>query len=153
MQRRRFDPWSGRSPDRGHATHPRILAWRIPWTEEPGALQSMGSHRVGNDCGYWAGTHAGPVKRIEIRAVSPEASLERSVLFTLFNTHNTHTHTHTHTHTWTASTPWNLRETQIKATRRYHLTRVKWPLSKSLQTISAGEGVETTEPPTLMPGR
>ena len=135
MQRRRFDPWSGRSPDRGHATHPRILAWRIPRTEEPGALQSMGSHRVGNDCGYWAGTHAGPVKRIQIRAVSPEASLERSVLFTLFKTH-----------TRTASTPWNLRETQIKTTRRYHLTRVKWPLSKSLQTISAGAGVETTEP-------
>ena len=26
-----------------------ILAWRIPWTEEPGGLQSMGSHRVGHD--------------------------------------------------------------------------------------------------------
>ena len=31
------------------ATHSRILAWRIPWTEEPGRLQSMGSHRVGHD--------------------------------------------------------------------------------------------------------
>ena len=29
------------------ATHSSILAWRIPWTEEPGGLQSMGSHRVG----------------------------------------------------------------------------------------------------------
>ena len=28
------------------ATHSRILAWRIPWTEEPGGLQSMASHRV-----------------------------------------------------------------------------------------------------------
>ena len=28
------------------ATHSSILAWRIPWTEEPGGLQSMGSHRV-----------------------------------------------------------------------------------------------------------
>ena len=28
------------------ATHSSILAWRIPWTEEPGVLQSMGSHRV-----------------------------------------------------------------------------------------------------------
>ena len=26
------------------ATHSRVLAWRIPWTEEPGGLQSMGSH-------------------------------------------------------------------------------------------------------------
>ena len=31
------------------ATHSRILAWRIPWTEEPGRLQSMGSPRVGYD--------------------------------------------------------------------------------------------------------
>ena len=30
------------------ATHPRILAWRILWTEEPGGLQSMGSQRVGH---------------------------------------------------------------------------------------------------------
>ena len=28
------------------ATHSNILAWRIPWTEEPGGLQSMGSQRV-----------------------------------------------------------------------------------------------------------
>ena len=33
------------------ATHSSPLAWRIPWTEEPGGLQSMGSWRVGND---WA---------------------------------------------------------------------------------------------------
>ena len=31
------------------ATHSGILAWRIPWMEEPGGLQSMGSHRVGHD--------------------------------------------------------------------------------------------------------
>ena len=31
------------------ATHCSILAWRIPWTEEPGGLQSMGSQRVGHD--------------------------------------------------------------------------------------------------------
>ena len=31
------------------ATHSRILAWRIPWAEEPGGLQSMGSHRVGHN--------------------------------------------------------------------------------------------------------
>ena len=30
-------------------THSRILAWRIPWTEEPGRLQSTGSQRVGHD--------------------------------------------------------------------------------------------------------
>ena len=31
------------------AAHSGILAWRIPWTEEPGRLQSMGSQRVGRD--------------------------------------------------------------------------------------------------------
>ena len=31
------------------ATHTSILAWRIPWTEEPGGLQSTGLQRVGND--------------------------------------------------------------------------------------------------------
>ena len=35
--------------DQGKATHSSILAWRIPWTEEPGRLQSMGSQRVGHD--------------------------------------------------------------------------------------------------------
>ena len=37
--------------EEGLATHSSILAWRIPWTEEAGGLQSMGSQRVGHD---WA---------------------------------------------------------------------------------------------------
>ena len=36
-------PRSGRSPEEGMATHSSILAWRIPWTEEPGRLQSIAS--------------------------------------------------------------------------------------------------------------
>ena len=35
------------------ATHSSILAWRIPWTEEPGGLQSMGSQRVIHDWVTW----------------------------------------------------------------------------------------------------
>ena len=35
--------------EKGPATHSSILAWGIPWTEEPGGLQSMGSQRVGHD--------------------------------------------------------------------------------------------------------
>ena len=35
-------PGLGTSPGGGHATHSSILAWRIPWTEEPRGLQSMG---------------------------------------------------------------------------------------------------------------
>ena len=33
--------------EEGMASHSSIFAWRIPWTEEPGGLQSMGPHRVG----------------------------------------------------------------------------------------------------------
>ena len=35
--------------EKGMATHSSILGWRIPWTEKPGGLQSVGSHRVGHD--------------------------------------------------------------------------------------------------------
>ena len=35
--------------EKGTATHSSILAWRIPWTEEPGRLQSMGLQRVRHD--------------------------------------------------------------------------------------------------------
>ena len=35
--------------EKGMAIHSSILAWRIPWTEEPGGLQSIGSQRVGHD--------------------------------------------------------------------------------------------------------
>ena len=37
------------SLEEGMATHSSILTWRIPWSEEPGGLQSMGSQRVGHD--------------------------------------------------------------------------------------------------------
>ena len=37
--------------EKGTATHSNLLAWRIPWTEEPGGLQSMGLQRVRHD---WA---------------------------------------------------------------------------------------------------
>ena len=41
-------PGSGRSLEKGMATHSSNLAWRIPWTEEPGGLLSIGSQRVGH---------------------------------------------------------------------------------------------------------
>ena len=42
-----FDPWVGkRSLEEGVATHSSLLAWRIPWTEKPGGLQSIGLQRV-----------------------------------------------------------------------------------------------------------
>ena len=42
-------PELGRSLEVGMATHSSILAWRMPWTEEPGGLQSIGSQTVGHD--------------------------------------------------------------------------------------------------------
>ena len=36
-------------PEKEMATHSSIIAWGIPWTEEPGGLHSIGSHRVGYD--------------------------------------------------------------------------------------------------------
>ena len=42
-------PELGKPLEKGMATHSSILAWRVPWVEEPGGLQSMGSHRVGHD--------------------------------------------------------------------------------------------------------
>ena len=42
----------------GMAKHSNILAWRIPYAEEPGGLQSMGSHRVRHNCSNWALMHS-----------------------------------------------------------------------------------------------
>ena len=43
-------PESGRSPGKGEDNALHILAWRIPWIEEPGRLWSMGLQRVGHGC-------------------------------------------------------------------------------------------------------
>ena len=47
-------PGLGRPLEKEMATHSSLLAWRIPWTEEPGGLQSTGLQRVGHD---WATSH------------------------------------------------------------------------------------------------
>ena len=45
-----FDPCVRKIPlEESRATHSSVLAWRIPWTEEPGRLQSTGSQRVEHD--------------------------------------------------------------------------------------------------------
>ena len=46
--------------EKGMATHSSILAWRIPWTEEPGGLQSTGSQTVGHE---WANMQPQPHTR------------------------------------------------------------------------------------------
>ena len=42
-------PFHFHALEKGLATRSSVLAWRIPWTEGPGVLLSMGSHRVGHD--------------------------------------------------------------------------------------------------------
>ena len=54
------------------ATHSSILAWIIPWVEEPGGLQSMGSQRVGHD---WVSTHTHTLRSV----LWP---LKKSILYT-----------------------------------------------------------------------
>ena len=50
MQETQLQSLSQEDPlEKGTATHSSILAWRIPWTEEPGGLQSMGLPRVGHN--------------------------------------------------------------------------------------------------------
>ena len=54
MQETRVQSLGREDLEEGTATHSSILAWRIPWTEEPGGLQLMGLQRVGHD---WATEH------------------------------------------------------------------------------------------------
>ena len=50
MQETRVQSLGQENPlEKEMATHSSTLAWRVPWTEEPGELQSMGSQRVGQD--------------------------------------------------------------------------------------------------------
>ena len=60
------------------ATHSSVLAWRIPWTEKPGRLQSMGSHRVGHDRSDLAAAAAAATivgKCLEISALERKSEL------------------------------------------------------------------------------
>ena len=64
------------------ATHSSILAWRFPWTEEPGGLQSMGSQRVWHD---WATSHTHRIDWVKVgqqcRDYNPFPSLESVNLY------------------------------------------------------------------------
>ena len=55
--------------EEGMAPHSSILAWRIPWTEEPGGLQSMGSQRVGQrslaGCSPWGHRESDTTERAQ----------------------------------------------------------------------------------------
>ena len=59
LKRHRCDPWVRKIPlEEGMATHSNILAWRMPETEDPGRVQSIGLQRVRYDWSSLAYTHA-----------------------------------------------------------------------------------------------
>ena len=50
LQETQVQSWGRKDPlEKGMATYYSFLAWRIPWTEEPGGLRFLGSQRVGHD--------------------------------------------------------------------------------------------------------
>ena len=53
--------------EEGMVTHPRILAWRVPWTEEPGGPQCMESQRVGQD---WSDLAHAAMRQIQVLAAT-----------------------------------------------------------------------------------
>ena len=75
-------PGSGRSLEKEMTTHSTILAWRIPWTVEPGGLQSLGSQRVGHDLVTKQNNHKEREKLKKWRHFKREtASLKASYLY------------------------------------------------------------------------
>ena len=65
-------PGLGNTLVEGIVTHSSILAWRIPWTEEPGGLQSIGSQRVGHN---WSWTQ---LKQLSMHAQTLDRVLAKS---------------------------------------------------------------------------
>ena len=55
----------GPETEKAMATHSSTLAWKIPWTQEPGRLQSMGSHRVGHNWSDLAAAAAEMVAQLQ----------------------------------------------------------------------------------------
>ena len=77
--------------EEGMAIHSSTLAWRIPWTEEPGRLQSMGSQRVRHNWSDWAHTHRLFATRMSFRWSVCSNLLSVHFLITLW-TWNSHPH-------------------------------------------------------------
>ena len=75
-KRHSFDLWVGM--EKGMATHSSVLAWRIPWTEEPGGLQSVGSQRVAHDGATDNNTGAQEPQQEKPSQWEPSPHLEKS---------------------------------------------------------------------------
>ena len=69
-------PGLGRSPGGGHGNPLQYLAWEIPWTEEPGSLQSIRSQRAGHNWSDLACTHS--IRTVEMNYMMSRVSKESS---------------------------------------------------------------------------
>ena len=87
-----FNLWVRKIPWK-RATHSSILAWRIPYTEEPGGLQSIGLQRVNHDWSDLACMH-----------IDTLTAMSANHLLSLLRKKYTHTHTRAHTHKETRHT-------------------------------------------------
>ena len=68
--------------DKEMATHFRILAWKIPWTEEPGGLQSMGSQKRQTQLSAWTTTSVAALKTIpKFSSLKEQSFLAHSLQF------------------------------------------------------------------------
>ena len=75
MQEMEVRSLGGEDPlEEGMATHSSILAWKIPWAEEPSGLQSMGSQRTGHD---WAGMHTQVILRNKHQYFTNSGNVQR----------------------------------------------------------------------------
>ena len=82
------------------APHSSTVAWKIPWTEEPGGLQSMGSLGVGHNSSDLASKQARPSFSQSLLSSHNFDCFFKSILISLsLSDADTYTHTHTHTHT------------------------------------------------------
>ena len=68
-KRHDFSPWGEHPLEKEMATYSSILAWETPWTEEPGGLQSIGSHRAKHNWAWHTHTHLLGVKLSPQRCV------------------------------------------------------------------------------------
>ena len=86
----------GKSLEKGMAIHSSFLAWKIPWTEELGRLQSIGSLRVGHD--WAANTFTFSLFTVGYNVVLVSGVQQSESCIYIYTYTHTYIHTHIHTH-------------------------------------------------------